>query len=130
MTSWKVNDRKVFEKNPQYRAAADVRLAKFMFVQIANAATALSAYRAGQVHWLFTAPPEEIEAFRGQRDYLNNPANSVYFYVFNTRVKPLDDVRVRRALAMVVDREKICTHVLRGGETPAARLIPPTSRPK
>jgi ABC-type oligopeptide transport system substrate-binding subunit len=130
MTSWKVNDRKVFEKNPQYRAAADIRLPKFMFVQIANAATALSAYRAGQVHWLFTAPPEEIEAFRGQRDYLNNPANSVYFYVFNTRVKPLDDVRVRRALAMVVDREKICTHVLRGGETPATRLIPPTSRPK
>ena len=130
MTSWKVNDRKVFEKNPRYRAASEVRLEKFVFTQIVNAATALSAYKAGQVHWLFQAPPEEIEAFRGNPEYLNNPANAVYFYVFNTRVKPLDDVRVRRALGMVVDREKICTHVLRGGEAPAIRFIPPTSLPK
>jgi len=130
MTSWKVNDRKLFEKNPRYRAAAEVRLEKFTFVQIANSATALNAYKAGQIHWLFQAPPEEIPFYRGRPDYLNNPANAVYFYVFNTQVKPLDDVRVRRALGMVVDREKICTHVLRGGEAPATRLIPPTSLPK
>ena len=59
-----------------------------------------------------------------------NPYNGTYFYVFNLRKKPLDDVRVRRALGMAVDRRKICEFILRGGETPADRLVPPTSLPK
>ena len=127
MTSWKVNDRKVFEKNPAWRGASATRIQKFVFVQIANAATALKALMAGQIHWLFQAPPEEIDSFRGKPEYLNTPANAVYFYVFNTKVKPLDDARVRRALGLAIDREKICTHILRGGETPALRLVPPAS---
>jgi len=127
MTSWKVNDRKVFEKSPSWRGASAIRIPKFVFVQIANAATAVSAFKAGQIHWLFQAPPEEIDSFRGKPEYLNNPANAVYFYVFNTKVKPLDDARVRRALGLSIDREKICTHILRGGEAPALRLVPPAS---
>jgi len=58
-----------------------------------------------------------------------NPYNSVYFYSFNLRKKPLDDVRVRRALGAAIDRDKICRYILRGGETPATRLVPPTSLP-
>ena len=52
----------------------------------------------------------------------------MYSFVFNTRRKPLDDPRVRRALALGVDREGITKHLLRGGETPADRLVPPSSR--
>ena len=47
--------------------------------------------------------------------------------MFNTRRKPLDDPRVRRALALVIDRDAITRFVLRGGETPAGRLVPPPS---
>jgi len=130
LTSWKVNDRKVFEKNPQHRAAADLRISKFVFVQIADAAAGFRAYEAGQVHWLFQAPTEFMDTLMARPDHLAGPANAVYFYVFNTRVRPLDDVRVRRALSLAVDREKICKYVLRGGETPAVRLVPPTSLPK
>lgn len=128
MTSWKVNDRKVFEKNPRHRMAAEIRIPKFMFVQISDAAAGFRAYEAGQVHWLFQAPTEFMDTLLVRPDHVGNPANAVYFYVFNTRVKPLDDVRVRRALSLAVDRDKICRHILRGGETPALRLVPPTSQ--
>ena len=130
LTSWKVNDRKVFEKNPNYREAARVRIAKFVFVQIADAAAGFRAYEAGQVHWLFQAPTEFMDTLMTRPDHLAGPANAVYFYVFNTKVRPLDDVRVRRALSLAVDRDKICKFILRGGETPAARLVPPSSLPK
>ena len=129
MTKWKLNDRKEFEKNPRWRGAAEIRIPKFVFVQISDAAAGFRAYEAGQVHWLFQAPTEFMDTLMTRPDHVRNAANAVYFYVFNTKVKPLDDPRVRRALGLAIDREKICKFILRGGETPAERLIPPTSRP-
>ena len=128
MTEWRVNDRKIFVKNPAWRAAADVKLERFVFLSIPDAATALRAYEAGQIHWLFQAPTDQMDQLRARPDYQAGPANSVYYFAFNTRRKPLDDPRVRRALALVVDRDGIAKHLLRGGETPADRLVPPSSR--
>jgi ABC-type oligopeptide transport system substrate-binding subunit len=128
LAEWKVNDRKVFAKNPRYRAAAEVGIDRFVFLSIPDAATAFRAYEAGQVHWLFQAPTDLMDELRRRPDYLAGPANSVYFFAFNTTRKPLDDARVRRALSLVVDREGIVRHLLRGGETPADRFVPPPSR--
>ncbi|HLY10070.1 MAG TPA: ABC transporter substrate-binding protein [Planctomycetota bacterium] len=127
MTEWTLKQRKVFEKNPSYRDAGSVKLAKFIFLGIENAETAFKYYETGQCHWLFRIPLPVIDVERP--DHLVNPYNGCYFYVFNTRKKPLDDVRVRRALGMAIDRAKICKYILRGGETPAFRLVPPTSLP-
>lgn len=128
MTEWRIKERKVFEKNPRYRDAAAVKLARFVFLAIENAETAFKYYETGQCHWLFRIPLAVIDVQRP--DHLVNPYNGCYFYVFNTRKKPLDDVRVRRALGMAIDREKICKFILRGGETPATTLVPPTSKPR
>jgi len=128
MTEWTVKQRKVFEKNPAYRDAASVKLAKFIFLGIESAETAFRYYETGQCHWLFRIPLAVVDVQRP--DHLVNPYNGCYFYVFNTRKKPLDDARVRRALGMAIDRDKICRYILRGGETPATRLVPPTSLPK
>ncbi|HZE99634.1 MAG TPA: ABC transporter substrate-binding protein [Planctomycetota bacterium] len=128
MTEWLIKQRKVFEKNPKYRDAASVKLAKFVFLGIENAETAFKYYETGQCHWLFRIPLAIVDVQRP--DHLVNPYNTVYFYAFNTKTKPLDDVRVRRALGMALDREKICKYILRGGELPAYRLVPPPSLPK
>lgn len=128
LTEWRVNDRKVFEKNPRYRASKDVALAKAVFVSVPDAARALAMYEAGQVHWLFQVPTDQVDAISKRPDFQGGPANSVYFYMFNTARKPLDDPRVRRALSRVIERDKITRFILRGGETPAERLIPPSSR--
>jgi ABC-type oligopeptide transport system substrate-binding subunit len=127
MTEWSIKRKKVFEKNAAYRDAAAVKLAKFVFLAIENAETAFKFYETDQCHWLFRVPLAFVDIQRP--DHWVNPYNGVYFYVFNTKVKPLDDVRVRRALGMAIDREKICKYILRGGEAPATTLIPPTSLP-
>ena len=130
LTEYRINDRKVFEKNPRYRAAPEVALAKAVFLSVPEVNRAFSMYEAGQIHWLFAAPTEAMDRIVTRPDFLGGPANSVYFYMFNTTRKPLDDPRVRRALSMVIDRETITRVLLRGGETPADRLIPPPSLPK
>jgi oligopeptide transport system substrate-binding protein len=45
--------------------------------------------------------------------------------MLNTTRKPLDDVRVRRALSLALDREEICTKIMAAGEMPAYGLVPP-----
>lgn len=127
LTDYRMNDRKVFEKNPRYRGAKDVALAKAVFLSVPDAARAFTMYEAGQIHWLFAVPTEAMDRMAARTDFLGGPANSVYFYMFNTARKPLDDPRVRRALSLTIDRETITTRLLRGGETPAHRLIPPPS---
>jgi ABC-type oligopeptide transport system substrate-binding subunit len=129
LVEWKANDRKLFEKNPAWRAAAEVKLERFVFLSVPDDATALRMYQAGQCHWLFRAPLEFLDKFQGGPDYMVGPYNAVYYYAFNTRRKPFSDPRVRKALAMAIDRDVLVRGILRGGgETPAATLVPPVSR--
>jgi ABC-type oligopeptide transport system substrate-binding subunit len=128
LAEWKFKERKVFVKNPSWRAAGEVKLEKFVFIAVERAETAYTMYEGGQCHWLFRIPPAVIDLPR--EDHVRNPYNGVYFYIYNIRKKPLDDVRVRRALGLVVDRAEICRHIMRGGEIPATTFIPPTSRLK
>jgi oligopeptide transport system substrate-binding protein len=126
MSEWKLKERKTFVRNPAYRAAGDVKLAKFVFLAVEKAETAFSLYETGACHWLFRIPLGFVDLPRP--DHRVNPYNVVYYYAFNVRKKPLDDPRVRRALGLVLEREKIAKHILRGGETPADRFVPPPSR--
>ena len=54
------------------------------------------------------------------------PALGVYYYVFNTAKPPLDDSRVRRALAYAIDREALTKHILKAGQVPAFHATPNT----
>lgn len=48
-----------------------------------------------------------------------DPASCTYYYGFNTTVAPFDDVRVRRAFSMAVNRQDLIDNVLKGGQSPA-----------
>jgi ABC-type oligopeptide transport system substrate-binding subunit len=52
------------------------------------------------------------------------PLLMVYWYQLNTRVPPTDDVRVRQALDLAIDKRAIVEHVTRGSDTPAAHYVP------
>ena len=47
-----------------------------------------------------------------------------YFFRFNVTRKPFDDPRVRQALALAVDKERIVKKITQGGEQPASHLVP------
>ena len=50
------------------------------------------------------------------------------YFSFNTRRRPLDDERIRRALALALDRRIIVERVVKGGQQPASRFTPPALR--
>jgi ABC-type oligopeptide transport system substrate-binding subunit len=61
----------------------------------------------------------------GHHLYVKRPMLSLRFYGFNTRVKPLDDRRVRQAIACAIDRESILQEVLLGRFVLARGILPP-----
>jgi oligopeptide transport system substrate-binding protein len=126
LQSWRVYDKIRLVKNPAYWDAAHTKLGVIDVLPIENRTTALNLYLTGQVDWLPSAyPPDLVDQIRGRPDFYSNPGMVVYYYRFNCTRPPLDDPRVRQALSMAIDRKLIVDKVLRLGQKPAYRVVPP-----
>lgn len=127
LKKWQPNQVIVAEKFPGYWDAATARLNAIHFYPLDSVDAEERAFRAGQLHLTEFAPVSKIDAYRRHSPHLLrlDPYLGTYFYRLNTRRPPLNDVRVRRALALAVDREAIVSKILRGGQRPAHALTPP-----
>lgn len=114
-------------RNRHYWNDAATRLDGVKYLQIADENAELRAYRAGELHMTVVVP-------RGQFDWIREhlgselhvaPQMSTYYYGFNLDRPKFQDLRVRRALSMVIDRERLANSVLRVGELPAYSWVPP-----
>jgi len=125
---WQVNHEIFAAKNPRYRAPETVELEGIHFLPI-QADAEERAFRAGYLHMTSTVLPHRIDWYRtNMPDRLRfDTALGVYYYMLNTDRAPLDDPRVRRALAYSIDREAITEHVLKAGQKPAYHFTPPNT---
>ena len=127
LKEWKMNRILIVEKSPTYWDAAHVKLKAIYFYPIANLSTEERMFRAGQLHLTDKIPSEKIADYRLHHPEVIHiaPWIGTYFYRFNTTIKPLNDVRVRRALVMTINREEIVKRITKGGELPAYTYTPP-----
>ena len=131
LASWAPHQRIAVRKNPRYRDAPRVLLDGIAFLAFDYGDTEERAYRAGQVDVTMAVPFAKLATYREQRpaELHHAPLAETRYLAFNTARPPLDDPRVRQALALVLDRRKIVDRVLRGGQQPADRFLPPSLRP-
>lgn len=124
---WDQYEAIVVEKNPFYWDADTVRLNAIHFHPIESDDVEERAFRSGRIHATYTLPLSKIDVYRmkNSEQLVIAPYLGSYFYRINTTKPPLNDVRVRRALAMAVDRESIVTNITKGGQLPANFLTPP-----
>jgi oligopeptide transport system substrate-binding protein len=127
LVGWKMNKYVRVEKNPQYWDAAHVRLNAVVFYPTENISTEERMFRSGQLHYTNDTPIDKIPLYRDTRPdeirldlYLGT-----YFYALNVTRPALNDVRVRRALAMSIDRKTLVETVLKGINPPAYAVTPP-----
>jgi len=127
LKEWILNRVLIVEKNPLYWDAARVRLQQIHYYPIPNASTEERMFRALQLHITDRVPADKLAVYREtDPDSLHvTPYLGTYFYRLNNRVKPLDDVRVRRALTMSIDRRLLVDKITKGGQQPAFTLTPP-----
>ncbi len=127
LTDWQLNRRIVVEKNPNYWNADTVRLQGVVFHPIDSAVTEERMFRANQLHYTQSVPLGKIALYKSMANspYVQAPLLGTYYYMFNTTEPPLDDIRVRRAMAMAIDRETLADTVLQNTSLPAYSFIPP-----
>lgn len=122
LESWRHEYRVTLRANPRYyrgRPALD----RIVFYVVPEPTTALTLYETGDLD-LVSLPPVAIPRYRHHPDYIRVPFLRGYYYGFNVKKPPFDDVRVRRAFALAIDRSRI-PEILKGGEIPTTSWIPP-----
>ncbi len=127
LAEWRPTDRIVAEKNTYYWNAANVAIERVQFHPIADPAVEERSFRAGGLDLTYAVPLTKLDSYRAnQPESLRiDPYLGVEFIRFNTARPPLDDLNVRRALAMAIDRATIVNKVMRAGQRPAAHFVPP-----
>lgn len=124
---WTPNKYLSVKKNPTYWNASNVRLNEVRYYPIQKYTIEERMFRSGQLHATYYLPRDKLAVYKKANDpALRSYANfATYFYRFNVTVKPLDDVRVRKALAYSIDRQRIVEYVTKFGQIPAYTLTPP-----
>ena len=128
LTDWRVRARIVLEKNPYYWDADDVLLEKVIYYPIEDQGTELKRYRAGELDWTYEVPDTQFAWLQTHLpDELTvTPWLGTYFFGYNLQRPPFEnELGLRQALAMVIDRELLTERVTRFGERPTLSLVPP-----
>ncbi|MHB8886364.1 MAG: peptide ABC transporter substrate-binding protein [Methylovirgula sp.] len=121
------DDQLVLVKNPYYYDAAHVKLAKEIFIPLEDRAAALRRFMAGEIDSYDDVPVDQIAFVRARlgSEFKVAPELGGYYYAFDTRHPPFNDVRVRQALSMVIDREFLADKIWGGTMQPAYSFVPP-----
>jgi len=118
-----------FDANPKYwNAVAGIPKTKRIVLRFYSDATALRlAIEAGEVDLAFRhLGPTDIQSLsqKPQLKVWQGPSQFIQYLVIQERAKPLDDPRVRRAIAAAVDRKPLTDVVFLGQATPLYSMIP------
>ncbi|WP_078924985.1 ABC transporter substrate-binding protein [Vibrio cincinnatiensis] len=123
---WVVNERLVLTRNEQYWDNAHTVINKVTFLPIENQVAEMNRFLAGEIDITYELP---IEHFRRLKKEYPESVSVVgnlctYYYSFNTKKKPFDDVRVRKAISYAIDRNIVTDAIMAQGEKPAYFLTP------
>lgn len=121
MSEWVVNEKIVMERNDQYWDNADTTIDKVTFLPIENQVTDMNRFLAGEVDLTYEMANEHFDRIKkDQPESLKvTPYLCSYYYGFNTKKPPFDDVRVRQALSYAIDRDAVANFIVGKGEYPA-----------
>ena len=127
MSEWVPNDHITLLKNDLFYDADNVAIDEVIFYPTDDSSSALRRFRAGELdlntdfpsqqnQWLVENMPDER---RVAHFYNSN------YTIFNMADPKFQDVRIRQAMALAMDRDVNATNVLAIGQTPAYTLVPP-----
>lgn len=129
LAAWEPHQIVRVTKSPTYWDRDHVLLHEIDFYPIEDLATEEAMFRSGEMHITASIPPDRIPVYErdpARKDLLHlKPYLGTYYYEFNVNKPPLNDVRVRRALAYTINRKEIVERVALGGQLPADHLSPP-----
>lgn len=122
------NDHITLVKNQHYYDAANVKVDKVIYYPTEDQAAAIRRFQAGELDLQYQFPADQMAFLKktlGDAVVHAAPALATYYYVFDTRHAPFDNVNVRRALSMAIDRDFLADKIFAGAQLPTYSFVPP-----
>lgn len=129
LKEWKHQDHLSLEKNPLYWDAPRVQIPS-LELQMVESQTELKMFEKEAIDWagspLSFLPTDAISGLKKASALHTKQMLGTYFIRANTQRKTVDQVLLRKAFALAINRKAIIEHILQGGQTPATGLVPPS----
>jgi len=129
LVEFKPGDRIELKKNPNYYVPGTPKLDGIIFRIMPETAARIAAIDTGAVDLVWDLPPEVIDQFKSNKKVVIDsvPTSSWDGLIMNAARKPFDDVRVRHAVSLAIDKKALVELSLFGYGTPTHTMIPPSS---
>ncbi|UHA72786.1 peptide ABC transporter substrate-binding protein [Paenibacillus sp. 481] len=129
LSTWKHQDSLELTPNEHYYARKEIKFDKVQLKIVTDSATELSMYETDEIDHAGKPtgelPTDQIPILKeSKKDEINqNIIAGTYYYLFNNKQAPFDNVNIRKALAMSIDRKLITEKVAQGGQIPAYGMV-------
>ncbi|MFT5286262.1 MAG: oligopeptide transport system substrate-binding protein [Planctomycetota bacterium] len=121
----RINDRLRLAKNETYWDKDNVAFNTIDVFPIESYQTMLNLYLTGGVGWIDRVSTNQVPRLLPREDFNPIPYLGTYFFRVNTTKPPFDNPKIRRALALTIDRRAICEKIMKAGQKPSWSLVPP-----
>jgi len=130
LTDWAHGDKLVLTKNPNYFNADKVSFDKATILLVEEDSTVFNLYETDKIDWIGaqagSVPNDQVPQLVKDGKAEIKTIASTYYYLFNTQQKPFNNVKIRKAFSMAIDRQAIIDNVTKANQTPAFGLVPPS----
>lgn len=124
LASWEHDSEIVLEKSPEYYDSKSIKPSSVRFVLIADDNAVLAAFENDEIILADSVPSEEVKRLQDEGVLKIEPQLGTYFYCFNVTKPPFDNVKVRKALSLAIDRQYVIDQVAQGNQIPAGAFVP------
>ncbi|MDF3127725.1 peptide ABC transporter substrate-binding protein [Kiritimatiellaeota bacterium B1221] len=127
LEEWSLKEQIFVSKSPTYWNREAMKLKGIFFYPVEDQQTEERMFRSGLLHKTGSVPLPRLPYYQKNKPGLlySHPYLTTYYYLINTRKAPFDDVRVRQALSLSLQRELLTEKILKGGQKPAKWFTPP-----
>jgi len=126
MHSFQRRNRIILKQNEHYWDRASLAIEEVHALIIEDNSARVTAYLDGRVDWSNDPPHNQLATLAAVPGFQSAPMFGTYYFRFNVTRPPLDDVRVRTALTLAVNREELCRCTLDDMVDAALSFVPPT----
>ncbi len=131
ISEWVPGERIVCVKNPNYVGGWDssrIVTDEITFLLLEDSSAAYAAFNSGEAVMIKDVPTEEIPSLTKAEDggdFYVDTILGTYYLNLNCSKKPFDDVNVRKALSLAIDRDYVANVIMQGTYAPAYNFAGP-----
>lgn len=127
LDEWKFRYEITMKRNPQHYLFDKLQIHKIVWVEVEDYLQTISLYQAGEIDYIgenLSLPTDYIKYLATKKDFQKKDFLATYWYEFNTKKAPTDNVLVRRALNLGIDKQQLIDKVVLGGQAAATHYVP------